>query len=144
MAQPSLKTTKHVRGNKTKCFLASVIIHITVFTGRCLILVHPMWCIFKGLLALLTDLTWIRRTGRSGRWDRCTCWAWSRNRLHMNSDRSLQRRKGRRVKQARNTRCQVEDGPVLTLWRRDLASAPEKIHVTCLLPVSLSAFQTSH
>lgn len=148
MAQPRLKTTKHVRGNKTGCFLASVIIHLVVFTGQCLILLLKKLCIFKGLLVLLTDLTWIRRTERSGRWDKCTCWAWSRNRLHMNSDRSLQRRKGRRVKQHKNTRCQVEDGPVLTLWRRDLASAREKIHVTCLLLVSLSApgfeFQTSH
>lgn len=52
------------------------------------------------------------------------------------------------MKQHKNTRSQVEDGPVLTLWRQDLAGAREKIHVTCLLLVSLSApgfeFQTSH
>lgn len=35
-------------------------------------------------------LTWIHRMGRSGRWDRCTCWVWSRNHLHMNSGRSEQ------------------------------------------------------
>lgn len=121
-AEPSPTTTKRAKGKQDR-MLSGICHTVIVFIGQCLMLLRPNLRIFKRPLLLLTDLTWIRRTGRSGRWGRCTCWAWSRNRLHTNSGRSLRRRKGRRVKQQKNTRCQVEDGPVLTLWRQDLASA---------------------
>lgn len=56
---------------------------------------YVSWC--KG--EVLNDLTSIHRMGQSGHWDRCTCWAWNRIHLHMNSGRLLQRRTRHTVKQ---------------------------------------------
>lgn len=61
---------------------------------------------------LFNDLTWIHRMRRSGRWDRCTCWAWSRNHLHMNFGKLLQRGKRNSVKQQKKVLRQVEDKTV--------------------------------
>lgn len=83
---------------------------------------------------LLNNLTWIHRMGQSGRWDRCTCWVWSRNHLHMNSGKSLQRGTWHLVKQHKNVHYKVQDEIRIqrSLYgaRICLDCAWEKIHVS--------------
>lgn len=90
---------------------------------------------------LLNDLTWIHRKGRSGRWGRCTCWVWSRNHLHINSGRLLQRGTWHSFKQHKNVHCKVQDKITLPCSlgaRTSVDCTWEKIQVMYLLRVNLS------
>lgn len=98
-------------------------------------------------LVLFNHLTWIRRMWRSGRWDRCTCWAGSRNRLHTNSGRLLLKEEnGARSNKRKTCSCQVEDKtgrccrllPGLFFFFFFLLGK-KKIHVMCLLFVKAAS-----